>query len=190
MLKKDPNHTRLKIGGRGWNGSASYWLGPDHLLVVEVVNYVERYRRFYFRDIQAVVVQQSRQQLWVNLTLGMLALLVLVIVGSAVPTAGNWSDEAAFGVGIGTGLGLVFLGGMVVNTLRGRTCSVHVRTAVQTQKLKNLSRWRAAERMLEQLQPRVLAAQSSPTLPAAEANTSADSSAGAGSLPPSGLASP
>src|SRR6187402_736892 len=106
MLKTDSNYRRMKIGGRGWNGSASYWLGSDHLLVVEVVNYVERYRRFYFRDIQAMVVQQSRQQLWVNFALGMLTLLILVIVGSAVPTSGNWSDGAAFGIGIGTGLGL------------------------------------------------------------------------------------
>jgi hypothetical protein len=125
----------------------------------------------------------------VNFALGLLTLLTLVIVGSAVPTSGDWSGGAAFGIGIGTGLGLAFLGGMVVNTMRGRTCSVHVRTAVQTQRLKNLSRWRAADRLLEQLQPLILAAQSTPASPAAEANSSAGSSAGAESLQSGGLAS-
>src|SRR5882724_2221817 len=57
MLKKDPNFRRLKIGGAGLAGVSSLWLGPDHLLVVEIAGITEKYRRFYFRDIQAVIVE-------------------------------------------------------------------------------------------------------------------------------------
>jgi hypothetical protein len=159
MLKKDPNFQRLKLGGRGWNGSASYWLGPDHLLVVEVLNYTERYRRFYFRDIQAIVVQQSRQQLWGNLILGGLLMLALVVVASIFPASGAWTTGDYVGIyGIMTGV-LLLIYAMSRNTFLGPTCTMHVRTAVQTQKLKNLNRWRHAEKLVKQLQPLVLAAQ-------------------------------
>jgi len=187
MLKADPNYQRLRIGGRGWNGYASYWLAADHLLIVEVVNYTERYRRFYFRDLQAAFVQETRQQLWLNLALGLLVVFMLVIVGSALPASGNWSTEASVGVGICTGLGLAFFVGLVVNTVRGRTCSVHLRTAVQTHRLKNLNRWREAGRFLEQLQPRVLAVQS-PTEPVAQSSGPPAPVAESGDAAPAGPA--
>jgi hypothetical protein len=51
---------------------------------------------------------------------------------------------------------------MLLNYRRGVTCSVHLRTAVQTQKLMGLSRWRAAEKFIAELQPTIFAAQASP----------------------------
>src|SRR5262245_51709363 len=37
-------------------GFTQVWLGQDHLLAVDSVRFVERYHRFFFADIQAIVV--------------------------------------------------------------------------------------------------------------------------------------
>ena len=34
MLSQDPQFRKIKIKARGVGGSATYWLGPDHLLIV------------------------------------------------------------------------------------------------------------------------------------------------------------
>ncbi len=49
MLSKDPQFRKIKIKSRGVGGSATYWLGPDHLLIVTQDGYNERYRRIYYR---------------------------------------------------------------------------------------------------------------------------------------------
>ena len=35
---------------------SSLWLGPDHLLSVDRIWMNEEYKRFYFRDVQAITV--------------------------------------------------------------------------------------------------------------------------------------
>src|SRR5262249_39467939 len=51
--KKLPGHRRGFIRG------ASLWLGPDHVLAVNSLRFREEYKRYYFRDIQALVVARS-----------------------------------------------------------------------------------------------------------------------------------
>ena len=44
---------------------SSLWLGKDHLLCVDSSGYTETYKRFYFRDIQAVtLVATKRRDIW------------------------------------------------------------------------------------------------------------------------------
>lgn len=148
-LKHDPSYRRLKLGGRGTFSSTSYWLGPDHLLVVEVSNYQERYRRFYFRDLQAVIVQKTSVRLIFNAVAGGIAALLLIIFLRLL--IGDAADSAMV---VAPGVPLVgLLIGLVVNNLRGSTCTVHLRTAVQTQKLAGLSRRKHADRLLTELAP-------------------------------------
>lgn len=160
MLKNDPDFTRLrKLGGRTSMGSASYWLGRDHLMVVEVSNYNERYRRFYFRDIQAVIVQRNSLRMWGNIILGVLMLLPLVISASLAFSIARW-QEGEIAAMIIVGVIWLMLGwGMLVNILRGPTCSTHLRTAVQTQKLMGITRQRRAELLLETIEPSIQQAQ-------------------------------
>jgi hypothetical protein len=161
MLKKDPNYQRLKAGRRGVFGQSSYWLGANHLLVVEVANYVERYRRFYYSDVQAIVVQHSNLRLWTNLVLGFFtfAALAIGVLLAVTPLRNGFTEGDYIAVGVWLGVALLFAVFLLVNTLRGPTCSVHVRTAVQTQKLSGLSRWRAADTFVAALQPLIVAAQ-------------------------------
>ena len=164
MLKNDPDFTRLKkLGGRTSMGSASYWLGRDHLMVVEVSNYNERYRRFYFRDLQAVIVQRNNFRMWGNIILGVIMLVPLVITASLAFSISRW-QEGEIAALIIVGVIWLMLGWvMLVNTLRGPTCSTHLRTAVQTQKLMGITRQRRAELLLETIEPLIQQAQLSGT---------------------------
>ena len=40
--------------------SSNLWLGKDHLLLVESNGYSERYKRFYFKDIQALIIRKTK----------------------------------------------------------------------------------------------------------------------------------
>lgn len=164
MLRRDPNYQRLKLGGRSLLfGGASYWLAKDHLLVVEVVNYVERYRRFYFGDLQAVIVQENGVRRWSNVGLLVALLPILIWLFGTIEKAGQsqWSEPAALAsIGVAGTISAVLVAGIVANFLRGRTCSVHLRTAVQTLKLRNVTRRTKADLLLASLTPRVAVAQS------------------------------
>jgi hypothetical protein len=147
MLRRDPKFRRVKVGGYGFLQSTSYWLGPDHLLVVVVAGYVESYRRFLFSDIQALVVQKDRDQLIWGVIASGLGLLCLV---AALLSAGGQTPGAAVSIFLLLGL----LAGMLVvgNWLRGPTCICHIRTAVQTVPLPQITRWRKAQKLIAELE--------------------------------------
>lgn len=161
MLKRDPNYQNLKAGSRSMLGQSSYWLGPNHLLVVEVTNYVERYRRFYFRDVQAILVQHSQRRFWWNLGLGIgLAGALLIFLALAFPALQQGFNNADYFItGAWLAVVLLFTTFLLVNTLRGPTCAVYLRTAVQTQKLPGLGRQRKADGFVAALQTHIAAAQ-------------------------------
>ncbi len=178
MLKKDPNFTRLKkLGGRGYLGRVSYWLGVDHLLVVEVTNYNERYRRFYFRDLQAVIVQRNRNRMWGNIAIAVLGCLFL----SLLVLAGFGNSNALPLIVIFSIVFLLAVIVLLINTVGGPMCSIHLRTAVQTQKLTGITRWRRAEFLIGTLTPLIQSAQSAmettPTVPTSSSNPPAPSTA-------------
>ena len=45
-------------GGAGLVRRSRLWLGADHLLLVQSDVFTEQYRRFYFNDIEAVVISE------------------------------------------------------------------------------------------------------------------------------------
>ena len=161
MLKRDPAFRRVKAGGHGPLGSASYWLGRDHLLVVAMAGYVENYRRFLFADIQAVVVQKSRARMVWSVVLAVLAVPCLAGCLTLIMQQPIQGRDAGYLVLLGMLLGLAAVLGtlLVANWLRGPTCVCYVRTAVQTSTLPNLTRWRQAQRLLTALTPLVMEAQ-------------------------------
>src|SRR5262245_58789248 len=61
----------------------SVWLGRDHLLSVESKGFHERYRRFYFRDIQFFAIRGTSRRATINWILaGSLLLLLLLTIAS------------------------------------------------------------------------------------------------------------
>jgi hypothetical protein len=126
------------------------YLGTDHLLLIEQLILVERYKRFYYRDIQAITATQSSRWLvfaglWGFLTL--LAALPFFVHNPIALIAG-----ALF-----TGLfGFAF----VHNLIQGPTCIVRLRTAVQTHRIAPLERIRDFRRGMDAIEPLIRTAQS------------------------------
>jgi hypothetical protein len=125
------------------------WLGPDHLLAVDSQWYSEDYRRFYFRDIQAIIIRKTINGKAINLVTGLGG--ALTTLGATVTTGGMrifWAILA--------GVFIFFLG---LNFLLGSTCVCRMQTAVQTEDLPSLQRLRRARKVLRRLRPLIVEAQ-------------------------------
>lgn len=150
MLSRDPQFRSVKLKARGLGGSATYWLGPDHLLIVTQDGYSERYRRIYFRDIQAVLIRRTSTWIWIMVFLiGMLVVLGILPLTVGDPI-GYWLG------GINLGLWSAFL---TLHLIAGPTCGCRLVTAVQNRDLPHLNRWKQAGRLLDALLPEVNRAQ-------------------------------
>ena len=139
----------------------SLWLGPDHLLCVDTTNYTESYKRFYFRDIQAITVQATKRRAVWNWILGILTALCLALgifnsLSAGVPLFTGLFEPGTIVSFVGF---LIFGIPLLVNNLFGRTCICQLRTAVQTEELASLARVRKARQVLEKIRPLIAAAQ-------------------------------
>jgi len=145
------------VGFTASPGRQTLWIAPDHLLSLETRVESEKYRRFYFRDIEAFIVRRTaRRQVW-NWTF-----LILAVAGAA-PFLAVWQrnpDQTAWLV-TAVGVGAFWLGLVLGNTLRGPTCAVHIRTAVQIEHLPSLGRMWTFEKVLARLKPLIEEAQAS-----------------------------
>lgn len=135
-------------------GRVSLWLGSDHLLLVERNGYTESYKRFYFRDIQAITIQKTpRRTVW-NAILAVPFAICLFgfIVSITAPrnTAGMVTSSIFLAI---------FLTPILINNIRGTACGCQLRTAVQTEELGSVSRVRQAHKVLAKIRPLIVAAQ-------------------------------
>ena len=162
-----PPNPYTKLPGRGLRKTAfalsatrcRLWLAADHLLSVDFTVASEEYRRFYFRDIEAFIIRRTAQrQIW-NWVLLALALL------TAGPLLAGWSyDRENTALLISAAGAAAFWALLIlINTLRGPTCRVHVRTAVQCEPLFSLGRLPTARKVLARVRPLIAAAQSAAT---------------------------
>jgi hypothetical protein len=126
------------------------WQGPDHLLSVESEGYTEDYKRFYYRDIQAIVLRQTDRGKYWNMLCGV-PVLALSLIALGV---GN-----AVGAGVAWGFAGLFLLLLAINWLRGPTCVCQLQTAVQIEALPSLNRVRTAKRVIGRLKPLIEQAQ-------------------------------
>jgi len=152
MAPHSPNpYSRMPGRGYGFATRSRGWLANDHLLYVEAAWFVERYRRFHFRDIQSIVIQRtSRIHLWTVLwaipLLSGFAMALVPTRSGAVRVTG-WVFVALATVGL------------AVNAARGPTCRFVLQTRVNRQPIRCWHRLRVARRAAEQLQAAVEAAQ-------------------------------
>jgi hypothetical protein len=126
------------------------WQGEEHLLLVEWNGYKEKYKRFNYRDIQAVVIQKTSEALAANIVLTFLVALIL-----APALAIHETGLKIFLLSLAGLFGLI----LAINALSGPTCRCFLRTAVQTEELPSLSRVKRAQKVFARLQPLITAAQ-------------------------------
>jgi hypothetical protein len=149
MAKRETTYRRLRGTGRGLHLISKLWLGRDHLLLVESTGFSERYKRFYFADIEAMTIGKTARGMWNNVAIG-LTVAILFFVGTQVsePWGVFWWILA--------GVLLLFL---IVNLALGPTSVCYLKTAVQNEKLTSLSRLRRARRTLNLLRPLITESQ-------------------------------
>jgi hypothetical protein len=125
------------------------YLGTDHLLLIEQLILVERYKRFYFRDIQVITATQSARWIVFGVFWGVLALMaaLLFLIHHPVAMVAGAVFTALFGFAF------------IHNLLLGPTCIVRLRTAVQTLRVAPLERIRDFRQGMETIEPLIRGAQ-------------------------------
>ena len=137
-------------------GSSRLMEGQDHLLQIEIRGFQEIHKRFYFSEIRAITVQPSRTGMALHLFIGG---LVLLLGSGLAATLVFGSPLLARLVQVIIGILVVIAGIWLIHLLRGRSCSCHVITTVQNEKIPALWRFPATRATLERLAPRIQAAQ-------------------------------
>jgi hypothetical protein len=135
---------RMSLGTK----RASLWMGKDHLLSITENSYSEEYKRFYFRDIQAITVCVTRRRAILNVTLTIAMMASFAILRLMI------SAQMAAIVALA-----VFAVPFLVNNIRGTACKVFVRTMVQTEQLSSLDRIAKARQILDRIRPLISTAQ-------------------------------
>jgi hypothetical protein len=131
----------------------SLWLGDDHLLRISCSGYSEDYKRFYYRDIQAIITQKTQRGGILTIVFASLAVLTAAVF---TPIGINTGRTAFV---IGTILFGIFIIPLVINVALGPTCVCHLCTAVQMELLRSLRRLRTARAAIRLLRPLVEQAQ-------------------------------
>lgn len=153
----------VKLPGRGVRGriaSATYtslWMGADHLMQVVGTRFSEDYKRFYFKDIKAIIIRRTRAWATTSWILLGIAVLFMGIFGALAANAGR-SDREGFLITGGCIAGF-FLFIAAINLLLGPTCVCHLRTPVQEEELPSLKRLRTARKALQRIRVAVEAVQ-------------------------------
>ncbi|MDY6791708.1 MAG: hypothetical protein SWH54_10625 [Thermodesulfobacteriota bacterium] len=142
MPNASKEYTRLP--GKKKNFLIGYyelWMGHDHLLYIFSRFGIEDYKRFYYKDIQAVITRKTVTGIIQNLILSIFCILFSFL---ALYLKGDW-PVLNWGI---AGLMAIFL---VINWIRGPTCVSHLQTAVQTEKLHSLYRLKTAKKIMSRL---------------------------------------
>jgi hypothetical protein len=145
---------------RGIVSSASLWTGADHLLSVRSDRFQEQYKRFYFRDIQAIVITKVPRYLVSTRALATGALLLIAILFLRVRAPGltNW-----------LWLSLTVLTAVWIYVCAAHSCTCRLYTAVSREDLPSLYRNWTARKALAEMERRIAQVQGTFTESWAEA---------------------
>jgi len=144
--RKLPGHRRGFVRG------SSVWLGPDHLLLVRSLRFREEYKRYYFRDIQALVVAKkprfhlSTRAAAIGAVIGLI--LSPFVFSQAIPNGGY----IAAGV-----CAALIIAWSYVSAAHSCTCRIY--TAVSRDELPSVYRTWVARRFLAAVTPAIAATQ-------------------------------
>jgi hypothetical protein len=141
-------YTRLP-GKKGFFHKFTLWLAEDHILAVESNYYTEIYKRFYFKDFQALIVRKTDS---LSLITGIIAaimcvFLIILLAGIARHNRGLTIFASVFLLSLTIKL--------AVHLIRGTTCACHLKMPLAVHELPSLCRMKYARLVLEQLTPLV-----------------------------------
>jgi hypothetical protein len=155
-----------KLPGRTsyFAGVAKLWAHQDYLLAVTTYFGVENYRRYFYRDIQALMIRRTRARFWWNLGFGVCAVLLgCGALGFWLASRRPEANLANFSIGSAIALSVLaglFVFALIWNSVRGATCVLVAQMATGPQSLPGVTRVRPARKILAQVAPRIVEAQS------------------------------
>lgn len=141
-MKKNTAYRPVK-GSRQYDffgGFSSLWLSDDHLLLVRRNNWKEFYRKFYFRDIQALILAETKQRRNHSVIFLLMILFFLVLAGM--------SQEIGRIIHLSIAFATLLV--LLIDWFKGPTCTARIITAVQTTSLP-YKRLPPAERLQKEL---------------------------------------
>lgn len=129
---------------------SNLWLGPDHLLGVETEGYTESYKRFYYRDIQAITLRKTNRATIIGTVTGAFTAIfaALALAAASFEAKAAWGFPAA-----------LFAVPFFINLAYGPSCKCQLRTAVQVEDVPSMSRIRRARKVIARLRPLIAEAQ-------------------------------
>jgi len=164
MSAAAPAYRKLPGGGLTWKGRGQLWVGEDHLLEVSSFLMIEHYRRFFFYDVKAFIVQRTKLQLAWNWVHGGIGLVCVLMAAGSWGIGAEYADEdwhvgmyvlaVMFGVAA-----VILLTLFLVNWLLGPSCRCYLLTSTGWHALAAPARLGPAGRMQAQIIPLIEAAQ-------------------------------
>ncbi|MGC4067475.1 MAG: hypothetical protein QM784_23070 [Polyangiaceae bacterium] len=136
-----PKYHRLPGRHVGWFARDSLWCAEDHLLWIRNVGFLERYHRYYFKDIQALRIVPSRRARNLTIALGVPVAFAMFVALLAVAKR----VHVGWAIGFASIAAPCFIA-LILNLVRGPTCVTRIYTAVSDVVLPSLGRRPAALR--------------------------------------------
>lgn len=144
-----------KIASTGWISRlvpgvrSSIYLGQDHLLHAKQIVLFEKYRRFYFSEIEAISFSKSNRWIWFSVLWGFLLFCSLFwFLGHA-----TWCYI------LGAALSFVYGALLVSNLVSGPSYVVHLQTAAQIRRLRPIEREKQLITFQQLVVPMIMQAQ-------------------------------
>jgi hypothetical protein len=151
MEQNGERYRKLPGHRRGFIFGCSVWMGSDHLLLVKSARLREEYKRFYFRDIQAIVTAKT-PRVHISTRAALIAAVEAVFCAWAVTVGGARAGWPLLLAGILQVAAWVYVSAF-------RSCRCRIYTAVSSDELPSLYRTWTMRRFLAIVEPAVAQAQ-------------------------------
>lgn len=145
--RKLPGHRRGILRG------ASVWMAGDHLLSVRSYRVREEYKRFQFRDVQAIVVAQC-PRFHISTRSLFIAFIWLWAYGVGARLLPEWYNTAMWLMAAALVCAWLYIS-------FAQSCRCRILTAVSSDELPSVYRTWTARRFLDQVEPDIAAVQGS-----------------------------
>ncbi|MCP4020485.1 MAG: hypothetical protein GY729_01465, partial [Desulfobacteraceae bacterium] len=121
MESKKTAYKKLPGKKKKFIGDCRLWIGRDHLLLVESTGISENYKRFYFKDIQAINLLKTNTTLFQSIFI----FILLLLTGIMAMVIWNSNVDAAVVI-VPAIIGLCFLFYLILLFVRGPSCKCYL----------------------------------------------------------------
>lgn len=157
MFMAEQSITYKKFPGKHkkFIGSDRLWFGQDHLLLVSSTGISEDYKRFYYKDIQALNVMKTNGRM-VHVIIAFLLLGLTCAITAWIYSIDNHNPEVLVP---GSMISFVLICYLVWLFIKGPFCKTYIYSSVQKENLTPLKTVKKSQKFLTIILPKIEAAQ-------------------------------